>query len=245
MTLTLAYSGRLPRQRIQEESLELRGDRPLLRLLVDARRTARLAAGRCVVDAVGAQVVVQQPQLLVPAGPGHRLRDGADAHHRAGRVRRGRVRSARARFSHRGAGINDGCEGRRAQRVHLRGSAADPVSQHRRLQDGARRCRHGGARHRAAAAGRDRSARRVHAGAAALPGREGVGHSPGGRAQYRALDRRGEQAAGPIGAATRSRPPRTSFVCTRRWSAMCPSMRSRWRCWRTSCPAGTRRATSR
>ncbi len=59
MTLTIAYSGRLPRQRIQEESaVRLALAATNLRFVGGA---TRLAAGRCVVDAVGAQVVVQQP----------------------------------------------------------------------------------------------------------------------------------------------------------------------------------------
>ena len=55
--------------------------------------TAQQPAGRCAARAGGAEVAVQQSQLLVSAEPGHGLRDGAHSHHGAGRVH-GRSRRA-------------------------------------------------------------------------------------------------------------------------------------------------------
>ena len=85
LTLTITYSGRLERQRIQDESVAA--------TVADA--AAQRAAGRPAVRAAGAEVAVQQSQLLVPAEPGHRLRHGAHSPDRAGRLSRGRVGHSR------------------------------------------------------------------------------------------------------------------------------------------------------
>ena len=85
LTLTIAYAGRLEPQAPDRETLALskvqRGD----------RRPADA-------DGAGAELSLQQPQLLVSAGAGQRLRDRPDSHLRACGHRLRRQRRAGARL---------------------------------------------------------------------------------------------------------------------------------------------------
>ena len=211
-------------------------------------RPARLAAGRCAVDAVGAQVVVQQPQLLVSAGAGHRLRDGADADHGAGRIRRWSGRVCSELDSPTAAAVSpaDGARPARARR--------SPSTPRSRFGISASSCRKM-TRVDSATVALDI----VPPPAAALDLRgastlaqqlsqvgEGAGHTAGRRAQHRSIDRRGEQAAGRQGPRRGRDRRRHHSACTRRLIGDVPLRRaSRWRWWKTSCRAGTRPAISR
>ena len=84
LTLTITYSGRLERQRIQDESRST---------VAMQRRQTKLAARRSSFCPRGAQVALQQSQLLVPAEPGHRLRHRAHSPDGAVRLSRGLLRA--------------------------------------------------------------------------------------------------------------------------------------------------------
>ena len=118
----------------------------------------RQPARRRAAGAAGAEVAVQQSQLLVSAEPGDRLRDGAHAHHRADGVQRRRVgHSRRGIAGRRAAGADRELDARHsARRLFVRGAAAGPLPRHRDQPDDARRRRHRRARHRA---GEDRRRR--------------------------------------------------------------------------------------
>ena len=139
------HSGRISRF-LAKASRRLAGD----------RATTKQSAGRRAAGAAGAEVAVQQSQLLVSAEPGHRLRDGAHPYHRAGRS----TAWSRREFSKRdrraprlAAPIENSTRVIPRADVFVRRAAAGPLSRHRDQPDDARRRRHRRARHRA---GQDR-----------------------------------------------------------------------------------------
>ena len=72
----VTYAGRLEPQELDADTIDARAgrSRSARRLPGDPRRSRA--------------ILLQQPQLLVSAGAGHRLRDGDAPHHRAGELRR-------------------------------------------------------------------------------------------------------------------------------------------------------------
>ena len=88
-------------------------------------RSSARATRRLPIVPAGAEVAVQQSQLLVSAEPGHRLRDGAHPHHRADGIQRRRIRHHRSRIAGRRAGGAD-------RRLDARRSSARRIRSSRR-----------------------------------------------------------------------------------------------------------------
>ena len=111
LELTIVYGGRLQSQQLDREALDLQEREPQFQreeLVMPVEPRLRL----------------QQSELLVSAGPGHRLRDGPADHRRAGRVRRRRQRHAtRAAVAGRSADARPAS----GQAVRVRNDEAGPV----------------------------------------------------------------------------------------------------------------------
>ena len=145
LTLTIAYAGRLERQRIQDESVAIAGAGLSTAAINNETPNPTISP-----SSRGAEVALQQSQLLVSAEPGHRLRHRAHSSDGAVRVSRGLVGHSRRRLADRRAvRRRRGFVARHsARRLRVHHAAAGALSRRAGRQDVARGCGHRGARHR-------------------------------------------------------------------------------------------------